>query len=93
MSNKNFDKDEINKNFLIKNNLNDVSNKMIENTTKLIDEFKLLNGELKELIEMENELKNKVSLNLNKKNDLINLERKLTENNIENNEYEKYFFK
>lgn len=86
MSNYSLNQDEDKLNSYIKENLNNVSNKMISNTNILVNEFKLLNGELKELIEIENELKNKESLNLNKKNELINLERKLNDNHQENNE-------
>ncbi len=70
----------------IKNNLSKVTETMIENTNKLADEMKLINGELNELIEIENEIKQIESSNLNKKNELINLERKLNENKEENNE-------
>ena len=78
--------DEEKLNSFIKDNVNSISQKMVENSNKLVDEFKILNGELKELMEIENELKHKEALNLNKKNELVNLERKLNDNNIENSE-------
>lgn len=73
--------DEININNFVKENLNATSEKMISKTNILFDDFKILNKELKELIELESELKQIESSNLNKKNELINLERKLNENN------------
>lgn len=74
-------------NSFIKEKLEPITAKMEEKTKLLIEEYKSLNSNLKEILEIENELKNKETLNLNRKNELINLERKLNENCENTNKY------
>jgi hypothetical protein len=66
-------------NSFIKDKLEPISLKMEEKTKLLIEEYKFLNNELKEILELENEIKNKETSNLKRQNELINLERKLNE--------------
>jgi hypothetical protein len=58
-----------------------VGNKLIDRSTDLKEKFKNLNEELKEIIQMEKELKVREMLAANKKNELVNLERRMKEKN------------
>ncbi len=62
-------------------NLNPNADKLINHSTELITKFKSLNENLKEIIQMEKDLKIKEMLVSNKKVELLNLERRLKEKN------------
>lgn len=62
-------------------NVNPSANKLINHSGDLINKFKTLNENLKEMIQMEKEVKVKEMLAANKKVELLNLERRLKEKN------------
>jgi hypothetical protein len=57
------------------------ADKLIDHSGILINKFKSLNDNLKEIIQMEKDLKVKEMLAANKKVELLNLERRLKEKN------------
>ena len=62
-------------------NLNPTATKLTDQSAELINKFKSLNENLKEIIQMEKDLKVKEMLASNKKVELLNLERRLKEKN------------
>ncbi len=62
-------------------NLHPEADKLINHSSELIVKFKSLNENLKELIQMEKDLKVKEMLVSNRKVELMNLERRIKEKN------------
>ncbi len=62
-------------------NLNQNAGKLINQSSGLINKFKNLNEELKEIIQLEKDLKLKEMLSENKQIEMQNLEKKLKEKN------------
>ena len=58
-----------------------VGNKLIDRSNELKDKFKYLNEDLKEIIQMEKDLKVREMLAVNKQNELLNLEKRMKEKN------------
>jgi hypothetical protein len=72
---------EKNINDFISIHLNQNAGKLITHSNELVNKFKSLNDELKELIQLEKDLKVKEMLTANKKVELLNLERRMKEKN------------
>ena len=65
----------------VASSLNQNAGKLINQSVGLVNKFKNLNEELKEIIQLEKDLKLKEIVSNNKQEELMNLERRLKEKN------------